>query len=330
MRYPSERTLGFILIAAFFAISLPARADVLFASTEQGVGMYDTNGTFIQNLALPVSPTIGNGLGGFIDPTGIAIGSDGSVYIADSQANTSTNDGAIYHFSAAGNYLGTFSSDSSLYQPQGIAFGPNGDLYVTNDPGNPYISAYDSSGNPVTLTGGTGGGPVGYFLGLNAGDDGIAFGPNGNFYIPDPFNGVDQYAADGTYIRSFGIADPLDGPSGVAIDASGNVFVTDVTNGNVVEFDSNGNYLATLDPSNPVLGGNGWGSPTALTFEPNGDLLISDDFGITQYDFSSVTAFSDGGGEFLAYDATVPEPSMVLLCVLGGLGLLVRRRLLLC
>jgi hypothetical protein len=191
------------------------------------------------------------------------------------------------------------------------------------------IGAYDSSGNPVTLTGGTGGGPVGYVLGLSAPAGGVTFGPNGDLYIPDPYNGVDQYAANGTYIRSFGYADPLDGPSGVAIDASGNVFVTDVTNGNVVEFDSNGNYLATLDPSNPVVGGNGWAQPTALTFEPDGNLLISDDFGITQYDFSSVTAFSTGGGDFLAYDATVPEPSMVLLCALGGLALLVRRSLLL-
>jgi glucose/arabinose dehydrogenase len=140
MRYPSERSLGFILIAVFFAASVSAQADELFASTYQGVGMYDANGNFIRNLTLPVSPTIGNGLGGFIDPTGIAIGSDGSVYVADSQANTSTNDGAIYRFSAAGNYLGTFSSDSSLSQPQGIAFGPNGDLYVTNDPGNPYCT----------------------------------------------------------------------------------------------------------------------------------------------------------------------------------------------
>ena len=327
MRYPSERALGFILIAGFFAASLPAQADELFASTYQGVGMYDATGNFIQNLALPVSPTIGDGLGGFIDPTGIAIGSDGSVYVADYQANTGTNDGAIYHFSAAGNYLGTFASDSSLYEPQGIAFGPNGDLYVTNyAANNSYLSAYDTSGNPVTLTGGTGGGPAGYFLGLSAPAGGITFGPNGDLYIPDPFNGVDQYAADGTYIRSFGFADPLDGPSGVAIDASGNVFVTDATNGNVVEFDSNGNYLATLDPSNPVLGGNGWAQPSALTFEPNGNLLISDDLGITQYDFSSVTAFSTGGGDFLAYDATVPEPSMVLLCALGGLGLMVRRR----
>jgi hypothetical protein len=124
--------------------------------------MYDANGNFIQNLALPVSPTIGNGLGGFIDPTGIAIGSDSSVYVADYQANTGTNDGAVYHFSAAGNYLGTFASGSN--EPQGIAFGPNGDLYVTNyDANNPYISAYDSSGNPVTLTGGTGGGPAATF-----------------------------------------------------------------------------------------------------------------------------------------------------------------------
>jgi len=52
----------------------------------------------------------------------------------------------------------------------------------------------------------------------------------------------------------------------------------------------------------------------------------ADDLGINRYDFPSVTAFRSGGGDFLAYDTTVPEPSMVLLCVLGGLGFTVGRR----
>jgi sugar lactone lactonase YvrE len=329
----TSKALGLPFIAGLMALSVvPARADAVFASTYQGVSMYDASGNFIQNLALPNSPSIGNGLGGFVDPTGLAIGSDGSLYVADYQSSTSSNTGAIYRFSASGAYLGTFATGSSLNEPQGIAFGPNGDLYVTNyNANNSYISAYDSSGNQVSVpgAGGSGGGPPSGFLGLSAPAGGIAFGPNGNLYIPDPYNGVDEYTADGTFVRSFGYADPLAIPSSVAIDKNGNVFVTDVGIGTVVEFDSNGNYIATLNPFNPTLGGDGWVQPTALTFGPTGNLFVGDDMGITQYDFSTVTSFSTGGlGEdFLAYDVTAPEPSLVPLCALAGLGLLLRQRI---
>ncbi len=321
---------GFLFVAGLVILSVvPAAADELFVSTYQGVSMYDASGNFVQNLSLPVSPSIGDGSGGFINPTGIAIGSDGSVYVADYQANEGVTTGAIYHFSADGTYLGTFASGSSLNEPQGIAFGPNGDLYVTNYAYNTdtNITAYDSTGTQVSLTGGSGGGPPSGFLGLNPPAGGIAFGPNGDLYVPDPYNGVDQYTADGTFVRSFGFPDPLGNPSSVAVDASGNVFVTDVGSGNIEEFDSNGNFIATLDPFNPTLGGNGWDQPTALAFGPTGNLFIADDSGITEFDFSSVTSFNSGvySGDFLAYDATVPEPSLVLLCALASLGLLLRR-----
>src|ERR1017187_3094420 len=74
----TSKAMGLLFIAGLMAFSVvPVRADAVFASTYQGVSMYDASGNFIQNLALPNSPSIGNGLGGFVDPTGLAIGSDG-------------------------------------------------------------------------------------------------------------------------------------------------------------------------------------------------------------------------------------------------------------
>lgn len=306
----------------------PLLADAVFVSSTNSVSQYDVNGNFVQQLALPVSPSIGDGVGGFVNPTGIAIGSDGSVYVADYQANTSSLAGVIYHFSSSGQYLGVFTSGSSLSEPQGIAFGQNGDLYVTNyNFNNSYLSAYDSAGNPVTLTGS---GAPALGLGLGAPAGGIAFGTNGDLYIPDPFNGVDQYGADGGFLQSFGFPSPVSNPSAIAVDASGNVFVADVGAGEIFEFDSSGNLIATLNPFNPLLGGNGWAQPTSLAFGPGGTLFVGDDFGITEVNAGTVSTFNFplASPEFLAYDATVPEPGLAWVCGLGGLAVLLgwRRR----
>lgn len=326
LRFHKTRTAGcrtwVQIVAVSFGLAtaalMPARADEIFTSTYQGVSELSANGTFIQQLSLPVNPNIGDGNGGFIDPTGIAIGSDGSVYVADYQANETSTAGVIYHFSSSGTYLGVFTSGTSLSEPQGIAFGPNGDLYVTNyNYNNSYLTAYDSTGTEVTLSGT--GGPVGG-LGLSPPAGGVAFGTNSDLYIPDPYNGIDQYASDGAYLQSFGYADPLNDPSGVAVDSNGNVFVADGSGNQVVEFDSSGNYLATLS-------GN-WDQPVALAFSPNETLYISDDNGITEDNSGTLTNINQFyGGDFIAYDATgVPEPSMVLACTVGLLALLWKRR----
>ena len=59
----------------------------------------------------------------------------------------------------------------------------------------------------------------------------------------------------------------LSGPIATAIDAYGNVYVTDNGSGSIWEFDHSGNFIATLP--------GGFSGPAGLAFDPSGNLYVS-------------------------------------------------------
>ena len=78
---------------------------------------------------------------------------------------------------------------------------------------------------------------------------GIAFLPNGDFYVSDGYRNtrVVKFSKDGKYLMEWG--KPGDGPGefnlphGIAIDANGRVYVIDRSNSRIQVFDLNGKYL---------------------------------------------------------------------------------------
>ena len=78
---------------------------------------------------------------------------------------------------------------------------------------------------------------------------GIAFLPNGDFYVSDGYRNtrVVKFSKDGKYLMEWG--KPGDGPGefnlphGIAIDAQGRVYVVDRSNSRIQVFDLNGKYL---------------------------------------------------------------------------------------
>jgi DNA-binding beta-propeller fold protein YncE len=122
-------------------------------------------------------------------------------------------------------------------------------------------------------------GPLSSFGAYGAGpgefepEGGIAIGASSDTYVADYGNGrVDQFAPDGSFVRSFG---ELSEPEGIAVAENGDVYVADQGVDRIFVFTAEG---ALLDE----FGGEGEGAgemtdPSGLAFDPaSGDLFVAD------------------------------------------------------
>ena len=66
------------------------------------------------------------------------------------------------------------------------------------------------------------------------GPEGLAFGPNGDLYVANNFDGVDEVTPTGQ-VTDIANGSMFDDPSGIAVDAAGNIYVANSGNGTVVK-----------------------------------------------------------------------------------------------
>jgi uncharacterized protein (TIGR03437 family) len=179
-------------------------------------------------------------LGSVNQPEGVAADALGNVYIADTLDNAVrkvTPGGIITTLAGTGNtgYSGDGgpASLARLNLPRGVAVDLGGNVYVA-DSGNNQVRRIDAQGTITTVDTGN----------SLSGPRGIAVDRAGNLYIADSSNRrvlrvspgalVTTIAGDGTccYSGDGGLAldAQLNQPSGVAVDANGNVYVADPGN----------------------------------------------------------------------------------------------------
>ncbi|HJP62768.1 MAG TPA: putative Ig domain-containing protein, partial [Mucilaginibacter sp.] len=234
----------------------------------------------------------------FVEPDGMAVDAAGNIYlveVASSVVRKVTPQGVVTTFAGAGlpgNANGQGVA-ARFNNPKGIAIDAAGNFYVT-DYTNGLIRKITPSGLVSTFAGsGAGGSKDG--LGTAATfqrPTGIAIDAAGYIYVTEetniirrisPTGQVDRWAgsgvagsADGTYTQA-----SFNDPAGIAIDAVGNLYVTDrgnklirrITPGQVVTtIAGNGNFGAT---NGPALSAS-FSYPTGIAIDASGTIYIAD------------------------------------------------------
>lgn len=281
----------------------------------------DTNNSRIRRVAANgvITTVAGNGAFGFSGdgglataaaigvPTGIAIGPDGSIFIADQNNHRVRRvgpNGIITTVAGNGLAICCFNGDggpatsAAVYQPSSVAVGPDGSLYISNG-----ITIRRVGPNGIITTvagngfiGNIGDGGPATSAALSCG--GIAIGLDGSLFLAcGGFNRIRRVGLNGIITTVVGIGGfpgfggdggpatsaALNNPSGVTVGPNGSLFIADLGNSRIRRVGPNG--IITTVAGNGVNGFSGNGGPAtgaALKFPrgtavgPDGSLYIAD------------------------------------------------------
>ncbi len=240
-------------------------------------------------------------------PEKLIVDSAGNIYIGDSAANnvrkidTAGNISTIAGLGPTAVGDGAAAASSSLQTPSGAAVDSSGNVYIA-DTSNHRVRRVDAStGNISTIAGtgtagNTGDGAAATSATLDS-PRAAAVDASGNVYIADTGNNrirrvdtsgnIAAFAGTGT-VGSTGdggaaTSATLSNPRGVAVDASGNVYIADTSNHRVRKVDASTGNISTVT-GDGTGGFNGDGaallarldSPYGVAVDSSGDLHIAD------------------------------------------------------
>ena len=236
----------------------------------------------------------------FKSPSGVAVDAAGNVYVADAGNNmirkiiTTTPSFGVVTTLAGAASLGS-ANGTPFNSPSGVAVDAGGNVYVA-DQGNSLIQKISQSGVPsgvvTTMAGsGTNGSAngTGTAASFNA-PQGVAVDAAGNVYVADYGNSlirmisasgvVSTLAGNGVAgsANGTGSAASLNHPSGVAVDAGGNVYVADNSN-NMIRKISPSAIVTTLAGSGVAGSANStasFGDPTGVAVDGSGNVYVAD------------------------------------------------------
>jgi uncharacterized protein (TIGR03663 family) len=238
----------------------------------------------------------------FNAPRDIAVGPEGSLFVADSKNNRIVHikDGEVVDIWGESSIpVNNIAPEGTFNEPWGIAVSPDGNYVYVADTWNHRVQKFTSDGEFITAWG--------YFGQTNEpfafwGPRDIATDPDGNVYVSDTGNKrIHVFSPQGEFLREFGGAGfapgQFDEPVGIAIDPeSGMVFIADTWNQRIQSFTQS-------ESGNDIPENNweisGWYSQSLdnkpyLAIGPDGNLYATDP------ELSRVLVFNQEG-EFLYF-----------------------------
>ncbi|HEY5296469.1 MAG TPA: PEP-CTERM sorting domain-containing protein [Verrucomicrobiae bacterium] len=292
--------VAFSILTTFCLSACLAKADFFVSdSYNDVVDNYDSSGSLVS-----VSSITG--------PTGLAIGSDGNLYVA-----TPYDDGSsIETFNPnTGSPIGTFTShvsDNDLNNPGGITFDSSGNLYVADFQSK--ILVYNNSG----------GAHINELTDINLNDpSSLSFDSSGTLYVADGANILSYSGGNFSIVNTPAtFSDPHD----VGVGLDGNLYVLDISGstGGIYQLNpTTGLSLEIVNYSTSSFFAND------LVAGPDGKLYVSGvgdsgDGEILQYDengsYDGVYLDLGSGSQptYMAF-SPVPEPSALALMSIAGI-----------
>lgn len=234
-------------------------------------------------------------------------GSHCTVSVQFAPTTVGTANGSVVLLDASGNQLataaltgignasaltvdpGTVSALGSGYtKPSGAMMDNSGNLFIA-----------DSSANTVWEIASGGSTAVALATGLNA-PAGVAVDGAGNVYVANSgnnsiveipvVNGTLSASAQTTLISSSTslVGTALSAPSGIAVDASGNIYIADTGNGRLLYIP----YIGSIDPALAQAFTANLTSPDAVAVDASGNVFVADASSGKVYEFTVATGTS--------------------------------------
>ncbi len=248
----------------------------------------------------------GGGAGQLNQPWGIAVGEDGTTYVAELGGQR------VSAFASDGAFLRTIGV-GDLHEPAGVALGPEGNVFVS-DFEDDRVVVYSTGGAFVRAFG-----EAGEEAGQLDQPNGIEFDRSGLLHVADSSDGrIDVFTPEGEFLRAFGkevdpgggdectveteckygaadgTAGAMDSPTDVAFGPAGEIVVADGSNNRIDIFSAGGEFLRAFgkevnpgagdqdvcetecQSASPSAAAGAFGFPSAVVVDADGTAYVAD------------------------------------------------------
>jgi len=254
-------------LAGPIAVAVDSKDNVLVLDNTRRVQKFNPEGNFISKYAFPPAA-----VGEVSAPTGVAVDREGNYLVCDTAnfrvQKFDSNGRPLLAFGQFGQGIGEFNGAES------IAVDRYNNLFIV-DHYNHRVQKFDSAGH-FLLKFGSFGNREGEFNRVKV----VAVDPQGeHVYVNDWTNArVQEFDLNGKFLAMFGSTGapqnrPL-GPTGLAVDKTGNVYVSSWYNNVIQKYDSNGNFVKSIGSAGT---GNGqFKGPARLAIDADDHLIVAD------------------------------------------------------